>query len=59
MFLIGHLEARAGIEPAMKALQAPALPLCYLAIIKLGIKNYELRIYQILSVFNSQFIIFK
>jgi hypothetical protein len=23
------LEAGAGIEPAMKALQAPALPLCY------------------------------
>ncbi len=33
-----NLEARAGIEPAVKALQALALPLCYLAI-KNGRRN--------------------
>ena len=35
------MEARAGIEPAIELLQSPALPLGYLAIIKMGIVRPE------------------
>ena len=33
---IAHLEAKVGIEPALTALQAAALPLCHLAILRAG-----------------------